>query len=359
MSPQECFLVAIIIDSISPRNVKKLVLTVAWRFLVWVLATGGVACLIGICHDARAAPVGAIVADKDELESYRNARSIVEWSASEVTRQMPELKGYDPSPSPEPLPLILRKVGENVDAFFRNFVNTASVEEIRQEWRRNNASGEDPGWGHNVGSGGDSNSAKFQYLLLANPGREGNGLREYRTDARGKPVSYAGEPRGFLLTSGFASLSVYFNLPHQAGSTFRYLGRKALDGRPAYLVAFAQHPEPGNVIGRFTAENQSVPILVQGVAWIDSASYEIVRLRTDLLAPQGEIYLQQLTTDTSFGEVRFKESPNAMLLPREVRVIVKFRDKTYRNDHRYSDYKLFRVEAEEKPTINPGGAKPD
>ncbi len=359
MSLQECFLEAIIIDSISLRNFKKPVLTVAWRFLVLVLATGGVACLIGICHDARAAPVGAIVADKDELESYRNARPIVEWSSSELTRQMPELKGFDPSPSPEPLPLILRKVGENVNTFFRNFVNTASVEEIRQEWRRNNASGEDSSWGHNVGSGEASNSAKFQYLLLADPGHEGHGLREYRTDARGKPVSFAGEPSGFLLTSGFASLSVYFNLKHQPSSTFRYLGRKALDGRNAYLVAFAQRPEPGNVIGRFTAGNQSVPILVQGVAWIDSASHEIVRLRTELLAPQGEIYLEQLTTDISYGEVRFKESPNAMLLPREVRVTVNFRDKTYRNDHRYSNYRLFKIEIEEKPAVTPPGAMPE
>ena len=125
-----------------------------------------------------------------------------------------------------------------------------------------------------------------------------------------------------------------------------------LKGRDTLLVLFAQHPERDAVLGRVKFGNESIPILVQGVAWIDAASYEIVRMRTDLLAPLSNVHLEQATTDISFEGVRFKELPDPMWLPHEVNVTVKRGDRIYHNQHRYSDYKLFNVEAGEKQNGN-------
>jgi hypothetical protein len=48
-----------------------------------------------------------------------------------------------------------------------------------------------------------------------------------------------------------------------------------------------------------------------------------------------------------------------MWLPREVNVTVRLADKIYHNQHRYSDYKLFRAEAGEKPRERPTARRPE
>ena len=45
-------------------------------------------------------------------------------------------------------------------------------------------------------------------------------------------------------------------------------------------------------------------MLLQGIAWIDQSDFRIVRLRTDLLAPQPEIQVQRQTASILFGPGR-------------------------------------------------------
>jgi hypothetical protein len=47
-----------------------------------------------------------------------------------------------------------------------------------------------------------------------------------------------------------------------------------------------------------------VDMLTQGILWVDKNSFQIFRMRTDLLVPNAEIGLDQLTTEVTFGEVR-------------------------------------------------------
>jgi hypothetical protein len=129
------------------------------------------------------------------------------------------------------------------------------------------------------------------------------------------------------------------------------MGRIAVEHHDFLLVAFAQRVDPRGVLARFNIQGYSIPILVQGAAWIDPESYQIKRLRTDLLAPQLTFDLDQLTTDVTYDEVHFKGVPQAMWLPHNVQVTVKYQNVTYHNEHRYSDYRLFNVEA--------GSKKPD
>ena len=113
-------------------------------------------------------------------------------------------------------------------------------------------------------------------------------------------------------------------------------------------MAFAQRPETARLLERFNTNDASVLILVQGVVWVDSSTYQIVRLRTDLLKPADKVRLERQTTEITYGEVRFKDSPNPYWLPREVVVTVEWKGKTFRNLHEYSDFRLFNVESKEK-----------
>ncbi len=280
-----------------------------------------------------------------ELESEGTvSKSLVDKPLAELMQALPELKGLQPAQTQHELAPILRKVGEGVETFFRHFVNTSSLEEIRQERL------------HGNGKVGTSLRQDFQYLLLAQREKSGLGLEEYRTDAAGARTMPRGLEVGFMLTAGFASASLHFHPAYQSESTFRYLGRQRMEGRETYVVAFAQRPQTARLLGTFSVSTTSAPTLTQGVAWVDCDSYQIIRMRTDLLRPLEKFRLDKQTTEIRYGEVHFKDIPSPLWLPRKVAVTVKWKGKILRNWHTYSGFKLFHVESHQKPPKLPSEA---
>jgi len=102
------------------------------------------------------------------------------------------------------------------------------------------------------------------------------------------------------------------------------------------------------VHGAFKFREISMPTFTQGVAWVDPESYEITHLRTDLLAPLSAVTLERQTTEIAFGKVQFKSIGREFALPQQVAVTVDWNGRHLRNEHRYSEFKLFNVEATEK-----------
>jgi len=125
--------------------------------------------------------------------------------------------------------------------------------------------------------------------MLAERQKEGVDVQEYRTNFRGNHVEVAGLQRGFMITSGFAPADLVFHPTFRSDADFRYVGRQEMNGRPAFVIAFAQKPRIARIFERINSGSVSVLILVQGLAWIDSEINHILRLRTDLLKPAGEI----------------------------------------------------------------------
>ena len=107
-------------------------------------------------------------------------------------------------------------------------------------------------------------------------------------------------------------------------------------------------PGKAHFTGKFREANKAVTTLTQGLAWIDSSTYEIIRLHTDLLTPLPELRLEGEATNIDFKEVHFKSYKGALWLPEEVTVTLDWNGKVLRNTHEYSDFKIFNVDASEK-----------
>jgi tetratricopeptide repeat protein len=274
--------------------------------------------------------------DRLQLLEYGKVKSVVSQPLADLERALPELRGLEPASSQDALPAILQHVGADVQTFFSQFPNTISVEQTKQERLGRN------------GKVAESMDQKFHYLLLAHPEKWGLGLEEFRADEKGARTALTGLQGGFMLTAGFASASLLFHPAYQSGAAFRYLGRQTIDGRATDVVAFAQKPDKAKVMGRFNTDEATVLTLTQGLAWIDLANYQIVRMRTDLLKSAPKVRLERETTEIHFDQVRFKEIPSPLWLPREVVVTVQWKGKTFRNLHEYTDFKLFNVETHEK-----------
>jgi hypothetical protein len=287
------------------------------------------------------------VLERQEGTRYATPMSVLTESPQDLVQAMPELKGIRLASNQDELGVVLKNVGEGVESFFKNFPNTVSLEQVHQELLGKN---------RKVARSLDQD---FQYLLLAQPDQWGVGIEEARATPQGESVSLGGLDKGLMLTAGFASVSLFFHPVYQNGAGFRYLGRQSLDGKDLHVIAFAQIPKTARSTERFNTSGGSTLILVQGVAWIDPTNFQILRLRTDLLAPQSEIRLQKQTTEIHFQKVSFKEIATAFWVPQEVSVIVDWKGRVYRNWHRYSDYKLFNVETKEERKAASLPAPPD
>jgi hypothetical protein len=272
---------------------------------------------------------------------YRTSWCVVELEPGELSRNYPFLKDVEFAPNQDELSSILQTAGENVEAFFRNFSNTSSSEEIERRA---------------IATGSRRSSeirSRYLYLMLARAGGEAEGLEEYRTDLKGRPLDSKALARGGLLTSGFAAHSIYFHRNYQSGSRFRLVGRTkkqpALD-----VVAFAEIPELSKTPIAVMTESGESRLWVQGFAWIDPQSGQVTRMRTELYAARADAGLQEQTTEIWFHEVKPGNHPVWLL--REVKVRLKRAGWTFENTHRYSDYHLFSVETREErktPTERP------
>jgi len=281
-----------------------------------------------------------------ELEVYLDARTVVDLSRAELNRNFPQLaKTLSFSEDQSDLPALLEKIGANVEAFFQYFPNTASVEEVRQDVRRSD--------GRLLNSAGGS----YNYLMIISVAQE-VGLNEYRTDRRGNESNPRGPAGGFMLTSKLVWHLVHFHPLYQADSQFRYLGQTSKP--PAHVIAFAQNPRAAREVAEISIRDpklsgRRIYILLQGLVWVDPTTFQIIRAHTDLLAPRYDVGLASDTTEIECAAIRFNAVGRSFWLPKEVVVTAVFRNYTYTNRHRYSDYRLFSVETQDKvhPPIPP------
>jgi len=263
------------------------------------------------------------------------APSFVDLPTAELVRKLPVLKNLTPAASQEMLPSILQKVGANVAILFNSFPNVTSRERVLEQRLE-------------FGSHHDQIFQEFRYLALVSPDTRQVSFKEYRTDSRARLVQPTGLESGYLITKGFASIPLYFHPLSQPESRFRYLGQEVIDKRATYVVAFAQTPSAQQKVRIVLNNNSSVFLLVQGLAWIDPANDQIIRMQTGLLAPAPEIKFDSQTTRIKLSEVRFKGMASGFWLPREVEVETSCNGVIFRNTHSYSEYKRFSVQIQQR-----------
>jgi len=246
------------------------------------------------------------------------------------------IHGIEPATEQDQLSLILDGVGTKILGMIKSFPNTTADEAIHQEKLSRK------------GAVRGTQDQRFRYLCLAPSDAKTPGFVEYRADSSGYEAIPKGLGDGFMLTRGFTSIPLIFHPAYRTESTFRYLGRQNVDGRPTYVVAFAQLPGKARLVGSFQTEKDSVTTFSQGLAWIDATTYEIARMHTDLLAPLPELGLKRATSTVDFSEVRFGRLQESYWLPKEVTVTLDWNGKVLRNRHAYSGFKIFDVDATEK-----------
>jgi hypothetical protein len=279
----------------------------------------------------------AQLVDTSGQSYYVNARPLLDYPLHDFMKQTPELRGLEPADNQDALAFILDRIGKVTGDLMDSMPNLVSHEEVIEQ--RLGA----------PGSVKDHRRLEFDYMILVHRQDAKNTLDEYRAGPDGSPLEAQGPEEGYMLTQGFASGWLHFLPEIQPAARFRYLGQQTNGGLRCYVVAFAQKPGLATITGTVAYEGRSVCILYQGIAWIDEASFRIVRLRTDLLAPRPDIGLERQTTELHLGKVSLAQTVSPLWLPQEVVVTTETKYQLFRNIHRYSGYRVFKVESKILP----------
>jgi predicted esterase len=289
------------------------------------------------------------------------ASTFLELPVQKLKEAVPLLKGLNYDASQDRLPFILAGVAKTIADVLPRLPDLASREEIYHFQSTRDA----------TGAGGLANqpwSREFKYLLLCHHNADGSAtIEESRTDSKGRVARGSG-PLSALRGYGFAYLWLLFSAANQPEFRFRYLGEQHKDGRETLVVAFAQ--DPGKVAdpAYFQSAGKVAPYYYQGVLWVDRSSFDIVMLRTDLLAPLPPLHLRDLTMELTFRAVPIQGYNAVFWLPHEVDISldqstglddsISFGQGTgpaedtyrYQENHVYSNYQLFHAEARIVPS---------
>jgi VWFA-related protein len=278
-----------------------------------------------------AAASQSLAGDTNTQTDPAHVHSYFDEPLAQLVERIPRLKGLQPVPAQHEVSVILQKMGRSVDDFVRDVGDLIANEDVTQEKLNAN------------GTIRAKERVQDSYLVLHH-GYEWGASAEYRMDEKGNRLGPIGLEKGYLVTSGHALSCISFSTLAQAQSKFRYLGEEKIDSRETYVMGFAQQPGVATFTTTMTGTGgPDVDMLTQGILWVDKNSFQIVRMRSDLLAPNNEIRIDHLTTEVSFREVQLQDVPNALWLPSDVDVYIEIGKQKFHNIHRYTNYRRYRV----------------
>lgn len=258
----------------------------------------------------------------------------MDWTADEI-RVNRDLQHIQLAESQRDLPVILKKVGDSVATLFQNLPNITCAEKVVSHARSFQS--------HSTGEEGSTYWFRYQVLVHMRDGTPF--LEEYRTETNGNVVDYARFPHAPMHASRPIATVLNFHPHIQAACRFRYFGRQDIEGRQCEVVGFAQTPDGDPTVSVLRLRNKTAGLLLQGLAWIDATSHQMLRIQTDLLAPRPDVGLEVLTTEIDFRDIQLAETPATFRLPSRVTIDLWTGGQHFRNIHEYSDFKLFRVES--------------
>jgi VWFA-related protein len=277
----------------------------------------------------------------------------IDYPMRKLTAVVPTLDGMKADSNQDQLPGILSKVGEATVRSLSTVPNLSAREDVysivlaRDPGLTNSVVGmeETPALLDLESQLLQSRSIEFNYLLLFDHQADGaTSIKELRTDFKNRqvtsPVNGVG-PHGF----GFAYQWLLLTPANQSELRFRYLGQQRMDDHKTFVLGFVQVPDQVKIPGKFSWAGKEAPFFFQGIVWIDQSTFDVVRLRTDLLSPVASVNLRQMTTELHFRSVRIHDFSTDLWLPSEVLIRTAQTDSIVEELHQYSAYRFFHAES--------------
>ena len=179
----------------------------------------------------------------------------------------------------------------------------------------------------------------FDYLVLLRLEGQDLSVEESRMLQR-EPRSKKKVP--LLVTNGFSTLVLIFHPYYQSSFEYSLVTDELLDGKRLRRVRF-QPVRGARSPSALLAGGREYPLPLEGMAWIDPDSGAIVRIAARLEAPLDDIGLRRMESDVRYAPVPFEGGAAVYWLPVSASIEAETAQQSWRNVHRFSQYRKFTV----------------
>jgi hypothetical protein len=184
----------------------------------------------------------------------------------------------------------------------------------------------------------------FEYVVSITQGPEiGFQLDEFRDGVTDPNLFPAG-----IATTNIPIMASIFHPLMVADFNFSCEGLGEWGDHPAWQIRFEQRQDRANRIRLYHIRDYYYAVPLKGRAWIDAATYQVLRLETDLVKPVKEIELTRERLSIEYGEVQFHTHSAELWLPETVEIYWQRRGNTYYRRHTFTDFKVFSIDTNQK-----------
>jgi len=229
-----------------------------------------------------------------------------------------------------PLGDVLTQVGKSVERFWEEFPSVTCDETVLQQ---------------KLGTKGKilySQKSVFDYLIFMNFDGTDPAVEESRVL---KTKNGKSENLPLLVSNGFPTLLLVFHPFYQGSFEYSRLEDEVVEGRALMRVQF-RHIQGSRSTSALRLRGRDYPLDLQGTAWIEPKSGEIVRIKAGLVAPMDDVGLKALETEVSYAPIQFGTSNPPEWLPSVATVDLETVKQHWRNTHQFTEYRQFSVKSE-------------
>jgi tetratricopeptide (TPR) repeat protein len=195
------------------------------------------------------------------------------------------------------------------------------------------------------GISGPSRARDFSYIVFVHPFK---GDSIYLEEERDGGENLSAFPTN-LATTGLNSLGISVLQPAYRDS-FDYTceGLANVRGQAAWQIHFAQKRGHVPSIRTWKRNGTLYEIPLKGRVWISSATFDLLRIETDLREPSLELQLARDHLVVDYGPVNFQSGSERLWLPWSADMYLEIHGRRFHHKHYLSDYMLFAVDTSNK-----------
>jgi hypothetical protein len=194
-----------------------------------------------------------------------------------------------------------------------------------------------------TGARKDPDRRQFSYVVTVSQNQLGTFLLDEYRNAHDAPEDFPEH----IATHGLPAMALIFHPVLASDFDFKCEGLGKWGGEPVWQVHFAQREDRRVRIRSYVVNGNAYAVYLEGRAWIDPKSFDVIRMESELAKPVAPILLTKERLAISYAPVKFPKEQQDLWLPREAEMYVEQKGKRYYRRHTFSDFKLFTVVTEE------------
>jgi hypothetical protein len=191
-----------------------------------------------------------------------------------------------------------------------------------------------------------SERAKYDYLIMMG----GSGDEFQLNESRYESASSRHKQLPMLVTNGFSTALLVFHPYYRDSFTFTTGADEMVNGRPATPVHFTQLPAH-RAPAALALRGREYPLELEGTAWLDKQSGEVVKMDAGLIHDMSDIGLRSLRVHVEYKPANLGKSMTDISLPSVAVVDVSTPRQHWRNTHLFESYKSFSADAEQDQNV--------